>query len=72
MTGADLGLAVHGVAEEGRPSENLGHGTTYISVAWRGMIRNRAYSFAGRGRPDRTRLSLNALDLVRRSLLEDR
>ncbi len=69
--GADLGLPVHGVAEGDQPSENLGQGTTYVSVAWRDRIRNRAYSFAGRGRPDRTRLSLNALDLVRRVLLDD-
>ena len=28
------------------------------------------YSYAGRGRPDRTRMSLNALELLRLALLE--
>ena len=68
---ADMGLAVHGVPQDDRARENLGQGTTYIALAGAGTLRNRVYNYAGRGRPDRTRISLNALDLVRRTLMED-
>ncbi len=79
-SGTDLGLAVHVVPQGDRPSENLGQGTTYMAVAGPftsppgeeapGGVRNRVYNYAGRGRPDRTRISLNALDLVRCTLME--
>jgi nicotinamide-nucleotide amidase len=68
----DVGLALHGVLAGGAPTENLGQGQTYIAVATTHGIRHRAYNFAGRGRPDRTRSSLNALELLRRTLLEER
>ncbi len=69
-SGTDLGLAVHGVAQEGKPTENLGEGKTYLSVAGTDIHANRAYNYAGRGLPDRTRVSLNALDLLRHTLGE--
>ena len=69
-SGADLGLAVHVVPEGDPLVENLGTGKTFISVAMAGGIRNRVYNVAGRGQPDRTRASLNALDLLRVTLLE--
>ena len=68
---ADLGVAVHVVPGVGQQSENLGQGMTYISVASGDRIRNRVYNYGGRGRPDRIRISLNALDLLRVTLLED-
>ena len=69
-TGATLGLAVHCVADPSDTAENLAAGYTYMSITDGDRARARTYNFAGRGRPDRTRLSLNALELVRRTLME--
>ena len=69
-SGADLGLAVHVVPKEDQLVENLGTGKTYISVARGEMVHNRVYNMAGRGQPDRMRASLNALDLLRMTLIE--
>ena len=68
---ADMGLAVHVVPEGDPLVENLGTGKTFISVSTAHGVRNRVYQVAGRGAPDRTRASLNALDLLRRTLLEE-
>ena len=68
--GADLGLAVHAVPEPGERSENLARGQTFVSITDGELFKVRSYNFAGRGRPDRTRLSLNAVELVRTALLE--
>lgn len=69
-TGSAFGLAVHGVADLDDTSENLGRGQTYMSLTDGAKSKTRSYNYAGRGRPDRTRLSLNAVDLVRRALME--
>jgi nicotinamide-nucleotide amidase len=70
-----LGLAVHVAPQErqqaAEQAQNLGQGRTYISVVGPGVERNREYNYAGRGLPDRTRISINALDLLRRTLMED-
>jgi nicotinamide-nucleotide amidase len=68
--GADLGLAVHGLPDPDDTSENLARGRTFLSVTDGEEIRSRSYNTAGRGRPDRTRMSLNAMELVRLALLE--
>jgi nicotinamide-nucleotide amidase len=68
---ADMGVAVHVVPEGDPLVENLGTGKTFMSVATASGRRNRVYQTAGRGVPDRTRASLNALDLLRTTLLED-
>ena len=67
---ADWGLAVHGVPEPGQRSHNLGKGATYLSITDGKDHRTRTYNIAGRGRPDRTRISLSAIQLVRLALLE--
>jgi len=69
-SGADLGLAVHGVTEEPGGPENLARGRTYVSLATPGGVRNRVYGFAGRGRPDRTRTTSYALEFLRLALVE--
>ena len=69
-TGASFGLSVHCVADPSDTAENLAAGHTYMSITDGERARARTYNFAGRGRPDRTRLSLNALELVRRTLME--
>ena len=68
---ADMGVAVHVVPEGDPLVENLGTGKTFMSVATASGRRNRVYQTAGRGVPDRTRASLNALDLLRTTLLEE-
>ena len=68
--GADLGLAVHGVPGSQQPTENLAPGESYLAICGEGIFESRTYNYAGRGLPDRTRLSLNALNLVRVALSE--
>ena len=71
QTGAALGLAVHSVPEGVNPTENLSAGHTYISVSSAGGTSRREYNFAGPGLPDRTRAALNALDLLRVTILQN-
>ena len=68
-TGADLGLALHGVPDESDAAENLARGRSYISVTDGEAFRRLSYNSAGRSVPDRTRLSLNAMELMREALL---
>ena len=65
---ADFGLALHGEPDPSDTAENLGRGQTYISITDGERVDRRSYGYSGRGRPDRTGLSLNALDLVRVAL----
>ncbi len=67
---ADLGVAVHGEPDPDDHAENLAKGQTYISVTDGGNVRRRTFNLSGRGRPDRTRISLDALALVRAALVE--
>ncbi len=67
---SEIGLAVHGVSVPGQKTENLAQGQTFVSITDGTGFRARTYNYAGRGRPDRTRMSLNALELVRIALLE--
>ena len=67
---ADLGLALHGVPEPGDMAENLAGGQTIVSVTDGKGFKSRSYNSAGRGRPDRTRMSLNAIALVRTALTD--
>ena len=69
QTGASLGLAVHSVPDGGKQTENLNSGRTYISVASPTGTFRREYNFAGSGIPDRARAGLNALDLLRVTVL---
>ena len=66
----DVGLALHAVPESEEHVENLARGQTYIAVTDGPGFRTRTYAYAGRGRPDRTRMSLNAVELLRTALLE--
>ena len=67
---ADLGLALHGVPDPGDTAENLARGQTVVSITDGTAFKTRTYNTAGRGRPDRTRTSLNAIELVRQALTE--
>ena len=70
-SGSDLGVAVHVIPEEGDKTENLGRGNTFISIADGRDFTVRKYNFGGRGLPDKSRISMNAVDLVRSVLLEN-
>ena len=67
---ASLGIAVHGVPDPSDMAENLARGQTYFSLSDGKSFRRRVYASAGTGLPDRTRMSLTAVELVRRTLLE--
>ena len=70
LAGSTLGLAVHVVPGEEEQVENLGRGQTYVCVTDGAGYRSREYPYGGRGRPDRTRMSLNAIEQVRAALLD--
>jgi nicotinamide-nucleotide amidase len=66
---SDLGLALHAIPDPDDRAENLARGQTFISITDGTACKNRTYNLAGRGRPDRTRMSFNAMELVRLALL---
>ena len=68
-SGASIGLAVHAVEEGDLRTENLGRGESFYALNADDFSTARHAASAGRGRPDRTRTALNALSLLRRSLL---
>ena len=70
QSGSDLGLAIYSLPDLSDRSENLARGQTFLSITEGRGFKNRVYNIAGRGRPDRTRMSFNALALVRLALLE--
>ena len=65
---ADLGLAVRAIPDATRTTQNLSPGKTYMAVADANGLHTREYTFAGRGTPDLTRITMYALNLVRRTL----
>jgi nicotinamide-nucleotide amidase len=66
---SDYGMALHAYSDPLEKAENLGAGETYISVTDGSKYRRRMYSYGGRGTPDRIRMSLNALELLRSVLI---
>ncbi|MDP6716623.1 MAG: CinA family protein, partial [SAR202 cluster bacterium] len=70
MTGSDLGLALHAVEHPEEEAENLARGRTYISITDGASFKSRDYSYGGRGLPDRTRMSFNAIELLRVALID--
>lgn len=70
LTGTTYGIAIHCTQEKCDMSENLGKGQTVVAVSDGLRSKTRTYNFAGRGRPDRTRLSMNVMELMRRVLLQ--
>ena len=70
QAGSDLGLALHAVEAPGDTAVNLARGQTYISITDGEKFNTRTYNLGGRGGPDRTRMSLNAISLIRTWLLE--
>jgi nicotinamide-nucleotide amidase len=69
-TGSDLGLALHAIPDPRSEIQNLARGETYIAVTGGSSFSRRTSPMAGRGVYDRTRMTLNAIDLLRTALLE--
>jgi len=69
QSGSDFGLALHAVTDPDRKIQNLARGQMYISLADGKRILRRESTTAGRGAYDRSRMTLNALDLLRAALL---
>jgi nicotinamide-nucleotide amidase len=66
----DLGLALHAIADPTSQIQNLARGQCYMSLTDGENFFRRESSSAGRGAYDRSRMTLNALDLLRTALLE--
>jgi nicotinamide-nucleotide amidase len=72
LSGSDYGLALHAVASPDDSAENLAEGNTHVAIADGNHVVNRSYNYGGRGRPDQARMSFNAMELVRTTLLDAR
>jgi nicotinamide-nucleotide amidase len=70
LSGCDFGLALHAVADPDSKVQNLARGQTYTSLTDGQTFLRRESTSAGRGAYDRTRMTLNAIDLLRTALLE--
>jgi nicotinamide-nucleotide amidase len=70
QAGSDLGLALHAIPDADSTIQNLARGQTYVSLTDGNRFLQRSSTMAGRGQYDRTRMTLNAIDLLRTALLE--
>ncbi len=70
QSGCDFGLALHAIADPDSKVQNLARGQTYVSLTDGKRFLRRESTSAGRGAYDRSRMTLNAIDLLRTALLE--
>ena len=70
QSGCDFGLALHAIADPNSKIQNLARGQTYVSLTDGMTFLRRESTSAGRGAYDRSRMTLNAIDLLRTALLE--
>ena len=70
QSGCDFGLALHASADPNSKIQNLARGQTYVSLTDGNSFLRRESTSAGRGAYDRSRMTLNAIDLLRTALLE--
>jgi nicotinamide-nucleotide amidase len=70
LSGCDFGLALHAVADLDSKIQNLASGQAYVALTDGKDLLRRESASAGRGAYDRTRMTLNALDLLRAALIE--
>ena len=68
--GSDLGLALHAIPDPASTIQNLARGETYVALTDGNRFSRRMTTTAGRSSNDRTRMVLNAIDLLRTALLE--
>jgi len=70
QAGCDFGLALHAVTDPNSTVQNLARGQSYVALTDGENFIRRLSTSAGRGQYDRSRMTLNALDLLRTALLE--
>jgi len=70
QSGCDFGLALHAIADPDSKVQNLARGQSYVSLTDGKSFLRREGTSAGRGAYDRSRMTLNAIDLLRTALLE--
>lgn len=70
LSGSDFGLALHAVADPTSKLQNLASGQTFVSLDDGKRTIRRESATAGRGAYDRSRMTLNAVDLLRTALIE--
>jgi nicotinamide-nucleotide amidase len=70
LSGCDFGLALHAVADPNSKIQNLASGQAYVSLTDGKKMLRRESASAGRGAYDRSRMTLNAIDLLRTALAE--
>ncbi len=70
QSGSDCGLALHAIADPDSKIQNLARGQTYVSLTDGKTFLRRESMSAGRGAYDRSRMTLNAIDLLRTALIE--
>jgi nicotinamide-nucleotide amidase len=68
--GSDLGLALHAIPDPASTIQNLARGETYVALTDGNRFLRRMTTTAGRSAHDRTRMVLNAIDLLRTALTE--
>jgi hypothetical protein len=61
---------LHSIPDPKSQEQNLARGETYVSVTDGKTFKRFTSTMAGRGQYDRTRMTLNAIDLLRTALLE--
>jgi nicotinamide-nucleotide amidase len=72
QAGSDFGLALHSIPDPASSAiQNLARGETYISLTDGNIFKRLSSTMAGRGQYDRTRMTLNAIDLLRTALVEE-
>jgi nicotinamide-nucleotide amidase len=69
LSGCDFGLALHAVADPNSKIQNLASGQAYFSLTNGKTFLRRESASAGRGAYDRSRMTLNAIDLLRTALV---
>ena len=69
-SGSDFGLALHAIADPDSKIQNLARGQAYVSLTDGRKFVQRESANAGRGAYDRSRMTLNAIDLLRTALIE--
>ncbi|MGH7931208.1 MAG: CinA family nicotinamide mononucleotide deamidase-related protein [Candidatus Binatia bacterium] len=71
QAGSDFGLALHSIPDPSSSAiQNLARGETHISITNGKAFKRFTSTMAGRGQYDRTRMTLNAIDLLRTALAE--
>lgn len=69
--GADIGVSTTGIAGPGGGTEEKPVGLVYIGVYYKGNVKAYRYVFNGNRNKVRNRATVTALDLVRRTILEN-